>query len=363
MFASCSYASDANTNANSSNYMMEEIEQIIYGYVNKGGLIERLGRAEADLFGRSLPGTIAERHAAILNFLDIGTDEQPSMTFKLGVAEWIVNKKIDATASVMTRLESLETLLTGAANQGQPVAMRIESLLTVLVSEPVGFKNVKLPSGKVIRLRFMDELSPAKSQVGDKVRLELTDDLIVNRCLVAPAGSLLSTEVRAVKRPRSFGIPGEVRLTFSELKILGPQRPTVTIDKASEKAIKDARKLGDKGEGAIVGAGAASVAGAVLLGPVGLVSGFFVRGNSIKISEGAITFVEISPDIVVSAYPIPTSLINDLPEAVVSEEYEDENIDEEPEPEASQPVQPQKTTRTTRQTQNTSQTHLTAIRL
>ena len=330
MFATCSYASDANIenkNSGSSNYMMEEIEQIIYGYVNKGGLIERLGRAESDLFGRSLPGTIAERHAAILNFLDVGTEEQPSMTFKLGVAEWIVNKRIDATASVMTRLEGLETMLTGAANQGQPVAMRIESLLTVLVSEPVGFKNVKLHSGTVMRFRFMDELSPAKSQIGDKVKLELTNDLIVNKCLVAPAGSLLLTEVRDVKRPRAFGIPGEVRLSFSELKALGPQRPTVAIGKEAETAIKNARKLGDKGEGAIVSAGAASVAGAVLLGPVGLVSGFFIRGNSIKIAAGSLTYVQISPDIVVSAYPIPASLINDLPEAVVSDENEDEYED------------------------------------
>ena len=178
-----------------------------------------------------------------------------------------------------------------------------------------------------MRFRFLDELSPATSKVGDVVRLELTNDLIVNKCLVAPAGSLLVAEVRAVKRPRSFGIPGEVRLTFNALVPLGPQKPTIAIGKEAEAALKEARKLGDKGEGAMVGAGAVSLAGAALLGPVGLVSGFFIRGNSIKISVGSVTFAQISPDIVVSAYPIPVSLQNDLPEAYVTEEIEtpDEN--------------------------------------
>ena len=299
---------DPDLNAGSSNQMMEQIEKIIYGYVSKGGLIERLGKVEEDLFGRSLPGTIAERHAAILNFIDTGTDEQPSMMFKLGVAEWVVDKKIRASEPAVKRLETLETNLTGASRAGNPIVMRVESLLATLVMDPVTATPVIVPKDTPMKFRFMDELSPATSKAGDFVRLELTNDLIVNQCLVAPAGSLLITEVREVKRPRMFGIPGEVRLSFNELKPLGPQRPPVCVGAAAQKAIKDARKTGDRGEGAVVGAGAVSIAGAALLGPVGLVSGVFIRGNSIKIAAGSVTFVQTSGDCAVSAYPIPTSL-------------------------------------------------------
>lgn len=292
----------------SSGQMMAQIEKIIYGYVAKGGLIERLGKVEEDLFGRSLPGTIAERHAAILTFLEIGTDEQPSMLFKLGVAEWVVNKRIRASESASKRLEDLEVNLTGASRNGNPIVMRVESLLATLVMDPVTAQPVLLPGNTVMKFRFMDELSPAKSKKGDYVRLELTNDIIVNQCLVAPAGSLLVTEVRDVKRPRMFGIPGEVRLSFNELKPLGPQKPPVCVGKEAENAVKEARKTGDRGEGAVIGAGAMSIAGAALLGPVGLVSGVFIRGNSIKIPAGSVTFVQTSGDIVVSAYPIPSSI-------------------------------------------------------
>ena len=299
---------DPDLTTGSSQQMMSQIEKIIYGYVLQGGLIERLAKVEEDLFGRSLPGTMAERHAAILNFLDIGTDEQPSMMFKLAIAEWIVDKKIRASEPAARRLEDLEVNLTGASRGGNPIVMRVESLLATLVMDPVTASPVNLPSDTVMKFRFMDELTPATSRVGDFVRLELTSDLIVNQCLVAPAGSLLITEVRDVKRPRMFGVPGEVRLSFNELKPLGTQRPLVYIGKESQTAIKEARKTGDRGEGAVIGAGAASIAGAALLGPVGLVSGVFIRGNSLKIPVGAVTFLQTSGDCVVSAYPIPISL-------------------------------------------------------
>lgn len=299
---------DPELNSGSSRQMMEQIEKIIYGYVSQGGLIERLAKVEEDLFGRSLPGTIAERHAAILNFLDTGTDEQPSMMFKLGVAEWVVDKKIRASEPAAKRLEDLEENLTGSSRQGSPIVMRVETLLATLLMDPVTAQPVTLPANTPMKFRFMDELSPAVSKAGDQVRLELTNDLIVNQCLVAPAGSLLLTDVREVKRPRMFGVPGEVRLAFNGLKPLGPQRPSVFVGDAAQNAIKEARKVGDRGEGAIVGAGALSIAGAALLGPAGLVSGVFIRGNSLKIAAGSVTFVQTSGDITVSAYPIPITL-------------------------------------------------------
>ena len=310
--ASVCFASEAvpdpDLTSGSSHQMMQQIEKLIYGYELQGGLIERLAKVEEDLFGRSLPGTMAERHAAILNFLDRGTDEQPSMMFKLGIAEWIVDKKIRASEPASKRLEDLEVNLTGSSRKGSPIVMRVESLLATLVMDPVTAQQVNLPSDTVMKFRFMDELSPATSKAGDFVRLALTNELIVNQCLVAPEGSLLITEVREVKRPRMFGVPGEVRLAFNELKPLGNQRPLVYAGKESQNAIKEARKTGDRGEGAIVGAGAVSIAGAALLGPLGLVSGVFIRGNSIKIPVGSVTFLQTSGDCIVSAYPIPISL-------------------------------------------------------
>ncbi|GHV44161.1 hypothetical protein FACS1894204_00830 [Synergistales bacterium] len=315
--SSSAWAADENTGKSSSVIMMERIETIVYGEPSKGGLIERMNSVEKELFGRGLPGSISERHTATLNFLEIGTADQPSMLFKLGVAEWIVGN-LQPRKSAMARLETLETDLDGVMRYGEPLAMRVERILTSLVAESVTFQEAVLPGSTVLKTRFLEELSPAKSKKGDFVGLALTDDLFVDKILVAPKGSLIDTRVREVKQPRAFGVPGEVRLQFNTLMPLGSQRPLVTFSSAAKKATDDAKKFGDKGEGSMIGAGAASIGGAILLGPVGLLGGALIRGNSIKIPEGSVMFLEVSGDSRISGYPVPDGLRID-PDATIRE--------------------------------------------
>lgn len=68
----------------------------------------------------------------------------------------------------------------------------------------------------------------------------------------------------------------------------------------------------------MIGAGAASLGGALLLGPAGLLGGVFVRGNAIRIPQGTIMFLETSGDVRVSGYPVPESLRID-PNATIRE--------------------------------------------
>jgi hypothetical protein len=299
--------SAAEADKSSSMQMMERIEIIVYGEPGKGGLIDRMNSIEKELFGRSLPGSISERHTATLNFLETGTSDQPSTLFKLSVAEWIVGR-VQPRSTALARLEALETELDGEMQYGKPLAMRVERVLSALVADAVTFREVNLPGATVLRVRFLEELSPAKSKKGDFVGLALTEDLLVDHNLVAPRGSLVETYVREVKQPRAFGVPGEVRLDFKALLPLGPQRVPVAVGPASKKAAEDARSGKDKGEGGMIGAGAASIGGAALLGPIGLLGGALIRGNSIKVAEGSTMFLETSGDVSVSAYPVPESL-------------------------------------------------------
>jgi hypothetical protein len=315
-----SWAADAGEDADksSSMQMMERVETIVYGEASKGGLIERLNTVERELFGRALPGSISERHTATLNFLEIGTTDQPSMLFKLGVAEWIVGQNSQGRKPALKRVEEMETELDGEMQYGKPLAMRVERLLASLVADPVTFQDIVMPGGTVLKVKFFEELSPAKAKKGDFVRLALTDDLFVNKILVAPRGSLVNTFVRDVKPPRPFGIPSEIHLDFRTLVPLGPQHLPVTVGNAAKKAADEALKGKDKGEGAMLGAGVASIGSALILGPIGLIGGGLVRGNALKIPEGSITFVETSGDVLVSGYPVPESLRID-PSATIRE--------------------------------------------
>ena len=320
LFSCASWAADASSNEekSSSMLMMERVETIVYGEPNKGGLIERLNTIEKELFGRELPGSISERHSAILNFLETGTSEQPSMLFKLGVAEWVVGHYSQSRKAALTRVENLETDLDGTMQYGRPLAMRVERLLASLVTDPVTFQEMILPTATVLRVQFLEELGPAKTKKGDTVNLALTNDLLVGKVLIAPKGSLIDTTVSEVKQPGRLGIPSNIRFDFKSLIPLGPERPKVAYGAASKKATEEAQKGSDKGEGAIIGAVGAGVGGALILGPVGLPLAFLVRGNAIKIPQGTVMFLETSGDIRVSGYPVPESLRID-PNATVRE--------------------------------------------
>jgi hypothetical protein len=230
------------------------------------------------------------------------------MLFKLGVAEWIVGHNSQEQKPALKRVEDMETELDGEMQYGKPLAMRVERLLASLVADPVTFQDVVMPGGTILKVKFLEELSPSKTKKGDFVKLALTDDLFVDKILVAPRGSLVNTFVRNVKLPRAFGMPSDIQLEFRTLIPLGPQRPLITVGSASKKAAEEAQKGKDKGEGGLIGAGAASIGSAVILGPFGLLAGGLVRGNAIKIPEGSFTFVETSGDARVSGYPVPDSL-------------------------------------------------------
>jgi hypothetical protein len=291
---------------------MDKAETIVYGDIQKGGLIERLNQLEAVMFGRSLPGSLAERQTALLNYLETGSPEQPSMLFKLAIAEWSVTQKTSPSVPALGRLQKLERDLEGVIQEGKPIAMRVERLLVMLLAEPVTHVDVEISGDNVIRAKFLAKLGPGVSKVGDQASLELAEDFIVKGVLVAPAGNRVFAEVSDVTKPKNFGIPGGVKLKPNSLELLGPERPSIKIFDGTISA--------DKGEKGIIGAVGASTAGVILLGPVGLVGGLFIRGNSIDIPEGSIIYFQPTERARVSGFPIPAGLrgANVTPEALPS---------------------------------------------
>ena len=89
-----SSASDVAVDGGPAFQTLERIETIVYGSPQGGGLLSRLNTAEKEVFGRELPGSLTERQTAMLDFLEKGTTTQPSLLFKLSVAEWAVTQQI-----------------------------------------------------------------------------------------------------------------------------------------------------------------------------------------------------------------------------------------------------------------------------
>lgn len=278
---------------------LERVETVLYGGPQAGGLLDRLGRAEKDLFGRELPGSLTERQTALIQFLEKGTAGQPGFLFKLGVAEWAVAQQVYPGKYAAARLEGLEQLLEGRTQTG-PLAMRLERLVTKLLPGGIQGTTVSVPAATLVKVRLLQPLAARFSKAGDKVGLELVDDLKLQGALVAPRGSRVVAHVQSVEGPRSFGRPSEVKVAFEYLESLGIEQIPMLVGDAAKKATQLDKSL--------VGAAGASALGMVLLGPVGLAGGFLVRGDDKTVPSGTQFYLEAGRAVSVLGYPVPASL-------------------------------------------------------
>jgi len=179
--------------------------------------------------------------------------------------------------------------------------MRVERILSMLLTDPVTQVEVVVSSDKAIRAQILESIGPGKSRKGDSVKIELLEDFTTGEHLIAPKGSRVVTEVSEVIRPGAFGRPGEVKLELKYLQILGPEEPKIKITD----------RLGGRGEKNIAAAAGASIVGGILLGPLGLATGLLIRGDSLDVDSGAQFHIEMAEMARLSVYPIPTGLKKD----------------------------------------------------
>ena len=299
-FMSVAFASsDAIVDGGPAFQTLERIEIIVYGSPQGGGLLSRLNSAEKDVFGRELPGSLTERQTAMLDFLEKGTTTQPSLLFKLSVAEWAVIQEIHPGWSLAKRIDTLEAIVEGTV-QGGAFASRTERLIMKLLPEGVLATPVEIPASTVVKTSLAQTLTVRNVKVDDKVVLKLIEEIVIAKNLVAPKGSRVFAHITKVKPPRSFGRASEIEMAFDALEVIGPNSVTVNMGEAAKKAMET-----DSGT---IGAVGASFAGAVLLGPLGLAGGFLVRGSDNHLKEGTFFYVETTAAATVKGYMIPSQI-------------------------------------------------------
>ena len=301
VFASVSVSSASNVTVDGGPAFqtLERIETIVYGSPQGGGLLSRLNAAEKEVFGRELPGSLTERQTAMLDFLEKGTTTQPSLLFKLSVAEWAVVQRINPEWSLARRIDTLEAVVEGSV-QGGALASRTERLITKLLPEGVLATTVEMPATTVVKASLSQTLTVKNVKVDDKVVLKLVEEIVINKNIVAPKGSRVFAHITKVKPPRSFGRPSEIEMAFDALEVIGPNSVTVAMGEAAKKAME--------ADAATYGAVGASFAGAVLLGPLGLAGGFLVRGSDNHLKEGTLFYVETTSAATVHGYLIPSQI-------------------------------------------------------
>ena len=265
---------------------IKAMEIMLYGATQDGSLIERMDNIEHDVNGLMTSEPILVRINEMYDYLQ-GTSEEGEASFAtcLNIVEWRLNESMSGGAA-KARIEAVETLLNGKASNGA-LSTRLEELLEVVAYEGgvVPVQKVSLPKDSVVKIEFTEQLGNKISQVGDEVGFKAADNLYVNDVLVLPKGSTGVGKVKKVVQPGMFGKDGRVDIDFMYINGVDGTKIPVFVGELAKQQAKS-----------YAGAAGAAIGGMIILGPVGVIGGAFVKGSSVTISEGSITFVQVSED-------------------------------------------------------------------
>jgi hypothetical protein len=129
-----------------------------------------------------------------------------------------------------------------------------------------------VPADTAVPLEFAQEVSTKTAHKGDEVKLRVYQDVVVKGKTLIRKDAPATGVVESVKKPGRFGKRGQLKLRLTSVRDVNgsavPLEPYKTGDRFSAS-----------------GPGAAG-AGLLILGPVGLVGGAFIKGTHVTIEQG-----------------------------------------------------------------------------
>lgn len=256
------------------------VEELMYGQAQEGSLLERIEKIEVDIFGEVQQGAVMMRIDQVQTFL-ANNDGDGGLRLHLNLAEWGFAASFTSGEPLIDRLQNLEQLLYGAPQTGN-IAKRAETLMMdIWGTTKLDTKRVSLPAQSLVKIALLKTVDSGKAQVGDVINYRVTEDVVVDGRIVIPAGIIGHAKVTEVSSAGRLGKDGRIVVDFGRIASLDGTNVQLRVD---ERATQENKSLE-------LAAGA-SMAGIVLLGPVGLVGGYFIKGKDVKIEANAQFYVE-----------------------------------------------------------------------
>ena len=134
----------------------------------------------------------------------------------------------------------------------------------------------RLPAGTPVTLVFDQELSSKTAKPGESVRMHVAHSVWYNNRIAIRAGAKERAVIEHVGKRGVYGKNGTIRLKL--MPIMDTSGRHVSL----QPRTKGKALAGKKSEEA----GAATLGGAILLGPVGLVGGVFIKGKDVHVHVG-----------------------------------------------------------------------------
>ena len=265
---------------------LQSVEKFLYGTEQAGPLVTRIDNLEKDLLGKQSSGAVMSRVDNAYNVVE-GTPEDGSLSLasKLNAVEWQFSDRM-STDAAKTRIEKLEQTITGTTHPTGSLLSRMNSLTTTAFpTGSISGNKVVLPKDSLIKVKFMNDISSKTNQMGEQIDFVVDDNVYVGETLVLPKGAKGYGTIKKIVPARSFGRDARIDLEFSHVVATDGTKVPVYIGELAKQQAKT-----------VAGAAGASIGGMIVFGPIGVVGGAFVKGQSVTIPAGTSTFVQVTKD-------------------------------------------------------------------
>lgn len=244
----------------------DALENTIYGSTQVGALVDRVQQIGQTVYGRSGSGTLNAQVDSLYDSIEGNVRGKVSVNQQLSMLEWTYQNKV-GSGSLVSRVEQLERSVSGRIGTGS-LESRIQSLGKTINGAPLKVTTQigSVANTEVFSVTLNTPINTATSKEGDTFTFTVADDIMDGNVLLVPAGTVGEGHISELKKASSFGRNGKLDLIFDTVPTLdGTEFTAIQGEEAKAKTKQELKAAG------------ASVAGAVLLGPVGLVGGFLLK--------------------------------------------------------------------------------------
>lgn len=149
----------------------------------------------------------------------------------------------------------------------------LAGLFLSALATPAMAAGVTVPAGTRVPLEFAQRLDSRHGREGQVVNLRARQDIWVNGEKVIARGARATARVLRIRKPRPFGRKAEIKLDLVGVRAVDGHDVPLGQYRSGERYGNPA-------------AGGAAAGGLILLGPIGLAAGAFVKGNQLVINPG-----------------------------------------------------------------------------
>ena len=272
---------------------LEQCEEDTYGQPQTGAIMERINKLEKDYDGTHRTGSMMARTNAIYDSLYVN-GASPSILAELNGIEWTIRHEVSATP-VQERVTDMETELSGKTSEGT-YTKRIRALADFAFgANQLPIEQTSVAANTLVKVALAEEVTSKNVKKGDTVHFTVADDVIVDGRLIFAKGEPGTAVVEKVQQARNFGRNAKLELTDYKVKSMDG---TIVDAYVGEEAKEEMKQYAM--------AAGASLAGIIILGPIGVIGGAFVKGKDIDLPAGTEMYIETAGDTML--YGVTTTL-------------------------------------------------------